>query len=687
MHIRVISGLLAGAMALFISTPAQAEPLPEPPATVSTQPPAFTAEETEGPSVEPTTPEPTVSESVTPEPTVSQSVTPEPTSTPTPTAEPARPVVTSSEVAPREVVGGDPVQVTVQVTSEEGLSSVIGQVAASRVTLTRVAGDEHTGTYRGELGTTQSTTPLNPTVLVTMAEVGGRLTTASLGKIAIAPLAAPVIESATVTPAAIGEGEEVEVQAHVVTAWKTPPTTVRAKIGARPDLLMKRVSGDDRDGVYQVRQRLTAAAPMTGPAQLAVSVEATDGGGRVTSRAVEGGITLNPEPLVTPVLDGLAVTPQAAEVGRPVQLQVHATSTGVKGVRSVQAELAGKTITLTRHSTTTAHDGQYSGSLLVPADATVGTAALKLTALDGSGAIATLDTTVEVEPDHTPAISAVTFPSSVKWGQKALIEARVVAFKGVASVRVLDGEKPTGVTLTRVSGDGLYRGERLVKQGDADWNVVIEASDVDGRTALTQGRWMDVVAVPEAVVTAVRLPKTATIGGSINVEATVRGSAVRVSCAEAGSSFRRVSTGLYRGTCVIPGHVKPGWYRVRVTAVDRNGTSHTLASNPIWVKRGTRFKGVDAGPEPVRKGRKITVSGSLWTLVPSKYLNGQKVTIQFARKGTTAFRTMATVTTSGWGTFRKTFRARADGTWRVVYTGTSTYAPATRKPTDYVNVK
>ncbi|MFI1047026.1 hypothetical protein ACH4U3_14630 [Streptomyces griseoruber] len=102
----------------------------------------------------------------------------------------------------------------------------------------------------------------------------------------------------------------------------------------------------------------------------------------------------------------------------------------------------------------------------------------------------------------------------------------------------------------------------------------------------------------------------------------------------------------------------------------------------------TRITGFNASPEPVRKGRTLTVTGilqrqngSTWTGV-----SGQHVTIRFRAAGAATGTRMATVTTGKGGRFTVTFTAKQDGTWSAAYTATGSYLDTTSVG-DYVDVR
>ncbi|MFD8724901.1 hypothetical protein ACFV2H_44885 [Streptomyces sp. NPDC059629] len=99
---------------------------------------------------------------------------------------------------------------------------------------------------------------------------------------------------------------------------------------------------------------------------------------------------------------------------------------------------------------------------------------------------------------------------------------------------------------------------------------------------------------------------------------------------------------------------------------------------------------VNASPEPVKKGRTVTVTGRLtradWGSGSYTGYRGQSVKLQFRRKGTSTYTTLRTVTTGSGGALRTTARATADGYFRYVFTGTATTGPATAAG-DFVDVR
>ncbi|MGW7240974.1 hypothetical protein [Streptomyces sp. NPDC054804] len=99
---------------------------------------------------------------------------------------------------------------------------------------------------------------------------------------------------------------------------------------------------------------------------------------------------------------------------------------------------------------------------------------------------------------------------------------------------------------------------------------------------------------------------------------------------------------------------------------------------------------VNASPEPVRKGRTVTVTGRLtradWESGGYTGYQGQQVRLQFRKKGGSTYTTLKTVTSGSGGTLRTTTTAKADGYFRFLFPGTATTGPATAAG-DFVDVR
>ncbi|MFG2020827.1 hypothetical protein [Actinomadura geliboluensis] len=129
-----------------------------------------------------------------------------------------------------------------------------------------------------------------------------------------------------------------------------------------------------------------------------------------------------------------------------------------------------------------------------------------------------------------------------------------------------------------------------------------------------------------------------------------------------------------------------GYWRVRYPGSERNAPLISWVDY-IDVKYRTYMYNFNASPEPVSKGKTITVKGLLYrfrdTVGPGP---GAKISVYFKASGTSTWKWMADTKTGSDGWFKKTFSASKDGTWMAKYAGSSTYI-ASNAPTDYVDVR
>jgi hypothetical protein len=109
----------------------------------------------------------------------------------------------------------------------------------------------------------------------------------------------------------------------------------------------------------------------------------------------------------------------------------------------------------------------------------------------------------------------------------------------------------------------------------------------------------------------------------------------------------------------------------------------------VSLKRAAKVT-VDASPEPVTKGKKITVSGKLtrvnWTTHRTGPYGGSTVSLQFRAKNVPTFKTLKKVTTNSAGALSTTVTASTDGFFRWVYYGNTTTGTAT-SGLDYIDVR
>ncbi|MFD4415706.1 hypothetical protein [Streptomyces sp. NPDC058476] len=99
---------------------------------------------------------------------------------------------------------------------------------------------------------------------------------------------------------------------------------------------------------------------------------------------------------------------------------------------------------------------------------------------------------------------------------------------------------------------------------------------------------------------------------------------------------------------------------------------------------------VNASPEPVKKGKTITVTGKLsranWEDNLYHGYTGQSVKLQFRKKGSDTYTTLKTIKSDSTGNLKTTTTATVDGYFRYSFAGTST-TPAVNAAGDYVDVQ
>jgi hypothetical protein len=152
-------------------------------------------------------------------------------------------------------------------------------------------------------------------------------------------------------------------------------------------------------------------------------------------------------------------------------------------------------------------------------------------------------------------------------------------------------------------------------------------------------------------------------------------------------------------TCSKTFTFEPDWWLTNADAgtwkvgvyVSANDNSWTVrdAYTTTRVQRLSRLT-VNAAPEPIAKGKTLTVTGKLsranWDTDVYAGYTAQPVRLQFRKAGTSTYTTLKTVNTSSTGYLKTTATASADGYWRWSFAGTST-TPAVSSSADYVDVQ
>ncbi|MGW0771325.1 hypothetical protein [Streptomyces sp. NPDC002676] len=138
------------------------------------------------------------------------------------------------------------------------------------------------------------------------------------------------------------------------------------------------------------------------------------------------------------------------------------------------------------------------------------------------------------------------------------------------------------------------------------------------------------------------------------------------------------------------GNASAGVYQVNATVKANDGDywiSDDIAR--FKVQRASKLV-TDASPEPVAKGGKLTVTGSLtranWEDLKYHGYGAQDVKLQYKKTGSSSYSTVKTVVTDAAGKLRTTVIANASGTWRWYFPGTTTTARVT-SPGDTVTVR
>ncbi|MFB7932706.1 MULTISPECIES: hypothetical protein [Streptomyces] len=123
--------------------------------------------------------------------------------------------------------------------------------------------------------------------------------------------------------------------------------------------------------------------------------------------------------------------------------------------------------------------------------------------------------------------------------------------------------------------------------------------------------------------------------------------------------------------------------------LDKVGVAVTDPTNSFKLQRFSKLT-VNASPEPVKKGKTITVTGKLsranWD--DNKYhgYTNQSVKLQFRKKNSDTYTTVKTIKSNSTGELKTTVKASVDGYFRYSFAGTTT-TPAVNAAGDFVDVQ
>ncbi|WP_030787818.1 hypothetical protein [Streptomyces sp. NRRL S-920] len=132
----------------------------------------------------------------------------------------------------------------------------------------------------------------------------------------------------------------------------------------------------------------------------------------------------------------------------------------------------------------------------------------------------------------------------------------------------------------------------------------------------------------------------------------------------------------------IYSNILAGKWKVWTIAQGKDGDHVSTDSYPtnVSVKRAAKLT-TNASPEPVKKGKTITVTGALtranWETSEYAGYTSQSVKLEFKKKGASTYSTVKTVKSGSKGALKTTVTASVDGNYRYVFAGTSTTAPVT----------
>ncbi len=261
------------------------------------------------------------------------------------------------------------------------------------------------------------------------------------------------------------------------------------------------------------------------------------------------------------------------------------------------------------------------------------------------------------------ALGAVTAPAA----QAATKPPALDLSFGKATV---NGGKPvvatTGKATTAVKVTFTAKRGKKVDVFDGSVNLAVglyRGSDVDHAT---REFWSGGIACSEPTTT------------SLSCSTKITVPAAKLSNADAGTGWK-----LFLGAVAWNGQKPETADPAKISTVEQ----HKAATATL--QRASKLT-ANASPEPVKKNKTITVTGTLtranWDTDTYAGYTKQSVKLQFKKKGSSTYTTLKTVTTDSKGKLKTTTKATADGYFRYSFAGTST-TPAVSSTADYVDVK
>ncbi|MET9294259.1 calcium-binding protein [Streptomyces sp. NPDC003077] len=166
----------------------------------------------------------------------------------------------------------------------------------------------------------------------------------------------------------------------------------------------------------------------------------------------------------------------------------------------------------------------------------------------------------------------------------------------------------------------------------------------------------------------------------------------KVKCSYARTSANCTATVEFKpGSLSLWKNELAGQWKVHAWAVGADGDIFQRdVVAKVNVRRAASLSVADVTPEPAKKNKDVTVTGSLkradWVRSNYGAYGKQNVTLQFRKKGARNFTNVKTVKSAANGSLKTTVKASASGDYRWTVAATGTTAGATSK-TDFVEVR
>jgi hypothetical protein len=519
--------------------------------------------------------------------------------------------------------------------------------------------------------------------------------------VAGAAVAVPVLDVREVRAATTDPVTAIDVEAYGDNDIVSVKATVRLYQSQEVVALLDAfqfVSGTVRDGVW----RSTSQADLTNR-NVQVTVHLTDATGY--ARDVYGGVILNG---LRPTFSEFGVTPDHVDVdhddvtyrGRVVIRRDDGTEYGLEGLRvSVAVEASSTTVV---YIVTTGADGWFSGtfgtrtsvSVVARTWTTATYVSVSTDPVAVTGRLVPTRISIGVAPAPSPyyVVGEMVTVAGKLEGQNWSDE--WYNLSGL-TVRIYHHNSETGigrlVTSATTGTDGTYSASVRVP-GPGSWRVVYGLTSPYG-WAYTEKATDFLDARHSTIFTGFNVsPEPVAKGDTVTAQGKVLrflsdGTSVPVTDGLADLYFstdkaiwthvaqRAIgSTGAFS---IRASATRDGYWRVRYTGGTFNLPA-TSAADYVDTRYKTAISSFNAGPEPVRSGGTVTVSGKLSRYTTSwAPLDGRTVYVYFVPKGSTTATYLGSDGTDTSGVFKRSFTAQRDGYWYARYKGSSTYLPVT----------